>query len=401
VVRGGVDEAGLGERGGFAGIGQRMPVLRERATIGLAAARFQQVGEGFGHHHALRVELGLHRRRVLVSKTARDAQQAHGILGQRMHLLVAEHLHAVLEPAQEAIGLRQPRRGGFRQVPGLRERRQRRQQRALAQRRFAPAADQLHRLHEELYFADAARPELEVGGQFSPLHLRVDHRLHLAQSVERGVVEVTPVDEGAQGFEQFVACADVAGHGPRLDPGVAFPVTALALVVLLHRRETQRQPTRGAEGPQSQVDAVAESVGGDVAQQLRQALANAREVFLGRERSRTVASAVLGEGVDEVDVGRKVELAAAELAQAEHHERSGAAATVIDAPVPFAHRSFHRGERAVQRLFGDARAARERLLHRIQARQVAPDQSRRLRRAPAAQGPGPVGIGALLQQGWR
>src|SRR5204862_4635266 len=102
------------------------------------------------------------------------------------------------------------------------------------------------------------------------------------------------------------------------DPGVALPVATLALVVLLHRGKAQCEPARGTEGPQAQVDAVAEAVGGDILEQLRQALADAREVFLRRERARALALAVFGEGVDEVDVGGEVELATAELAQPEH-----------------------------------------------------------------------------------
>src|SRR3546814_1291357 len=66
--------------------------------------------------------------------------------------------------------------------------------------------------------------------------------------------------------------------------------------------------------------AVAEAVGGDLVEQLRQLLPEAREPGLGRERARAIALAVGGIGVDQVDVGAEVELAAAELAQAEHDQ---------------------------------------------------------------------------------
>src|SRR3546814_4366398 len=102
--------------------------------------------------------------------------------------------------------------------------------------------------------------------------------------------------------------SDAAGHRARLLPGVALPVAALALEILLHRRERQRHPPGVAERPQAQVDAVAESVGRYLVEQFRQLLPEAREPGLGRERARAIALAVGGIGVDQVDVGAEVEL---------------------------------------------------------------------------------------------
>ena len=220
-----------------------------------------------------------------------------------MRLLVAQHLHAILQPAQEQIGLTQAIGMRLRQMPGRGQCAQGRQQGALAQHRLAPAADQLQGLHQEFDLADAAGAELQIVGELALLHFRIDHRLHLAQPVERGVVEIAAIDERPQGFEQFFAGGDVAGHRPRLDPGVTLPVAALALVVLLHRREAQRDPTGIAEGPQAQVHAMAEAVGGDIAEQLREALADAGEIGLRVQRPRAIAVAMRGEGIDQVDVG--------------------------------------------------------------------------------------------------
>src|SRR3546814_17214170 len=89
---------------------------------------------------------------------------------------------------------------------------------------------------------------------------------------------------------------------------------------LLQRSERQCHPPCVAEGPQAQVDAVAESVGRYLVEQFRQLLPEAREPGLGRERARAIALAVGGIGVDQVDVGAEVELAAAELDQAEHDQ---------------------------------------------------------------------------------
>src|SRR3546814_585193 len=121
--------------------------------------------------------------------------------------------------------------------------------------------DQLQRLGEELDLADPARPALDVVGQILARDLRGDRRLHRAQAVERAEVEVAAVDEGPQRDQEIFALGDVTGHRARLLPGVALPVAALALEILLHRRERQCHPPGVAERPQAQVDAVAESVG--------------------------------------------------------------------------------------------------------------------------------------------
>src|SRR3546814_4701345 len=76
-------------------------------------------------------------------------------------------------------------------------------------------------------------------------------------------VEVAAVDEGPQRDQEIFALGDVTGHRARLLPGVALPVAALALEILLHRRERQCHPPGVAERPQAQVDAVAESVRSD------------------------------------------------------------------------------------------------------------------------------------------
>src|SRR5690606_8501494 len=265
---------------------------------------------------------------------------------------------------------------------------------------LAAAADQLQALHQEFDFADAAGAELEIVGQFALLHFAGDQRLHLAQAVDGAVVEVAAVDEGPQGAQQFLAGLDVAGHRPRLDPGVTFPVAALALEVLLHGIEAQGQPARGAEGAQAQVDAMAEALGGGVAQQLRQALAEAGEPGLRIQRPRAVALAGFAVGVDEVDVGAEVQFAAAQLAQAEHHQLLFAAADVADAAMTLRQLCRERLDADPQGLFGNATAAGQGGVHVVQAVQVAPDQAGGFGGAPATQAGGPVALFTGRQRGW-
>src|SRR5690606_39714844 len=91
------------------------------------------------------------------------------------------------------------------------------------------------------------------------------------------VIQVTPVDEGTQAAQEAFARADVAGHRPRLLPGVALPVSALVLEVVFHRRERPGHPAGVAERAQAQVHAVAEALGGGLVQELRQLLAEDRK----------------------------------------------------------------------------------------------------------------------------
>ena len=74
-----------------------------------------------------------------------------------------------------------------------------------------------------------------------------------------------------------------------------------------------RDLRRGRIGAQAQVDAEHVAVNGDLGQQLDQLLRNAGEEHLVRQRPHAIGLAVLGEGENQVDVGGKIQLAAAEL----------------------------------------------------------------------------------------
>jgi hypothetical protein len=300
-------------------------------------------------------------------------------------LLVAQHLHAVFHASQQQVRRAQALRAGRGQRAELLARGQRRQQPALAQRRLAAAADQLQQLHDEFDFADAAGTELQVRGQILARDLGVDQRLHLAQAGERGVVEIAAVDERPQRLDQAFAGDKIAGDRPRLDPGVALPVAALALVVLLHRGEAQRDAPGAAERAQAQVDAEHVAVGGDFGEQLDQLLRDAGEERLVRERTRAVGLAVLGEREHQVDVGGKVQLAAAELAEREHDQALRLTRGRTRRPVACLQLALGVRERQLEAAFGQRGCAGERLLDGVEPVHVAPDQPQRLAPAEVAQ----------------
>ena len=102
------------------------------------------------------------RRRVAVARHAGDDREARLVLGQRVGLLVVDHLQAMLDLAQTHIGRRKivARRGIDPAAVG--ERRQHGERAAAAKRLVAAAGDQLLRLDEKLDLADAAAAELDV-----------------------------------------------------------------------------------------------------------------------------------------------------------------------------------------------------------------------------------------------
>ena len=399
VQFGGVLEAGGVQRRGIVVLGQRAPVGGELVATGrAAAARGQQCAELLRHQRALRRQRGIQRRPVRIPQPGRQAGAGQRVLGQRVGLRIAQHLQAILQAAQEAIGGGQRRCRRRFHVPGLRQRPQRRQQVATAQRRLAAAADKLQRLRQELDLADAARPALDVAGHVLARHFGGDHRLHRAQPVQRAIVEVAAVHERPQRLEKAFAGGDIAGHAARLLPGIALPVAALALEIQLHRRERQRHAPGVAERAQAQVHPMAEAVRGHLVQQLRQLLAQPREIVLRVQAARAVGFAFVLVGVDQVDVGAEIQLAPAQLAEAEHHQPLDCAGGIAHHPESPREVRLQRVQRQPQAGFRQRAAACEDLVDVSALDHVAPDQPGRFRLPVATQQPCPVGLALRLQQ---
>ena len=121
-----------------------------------------------------------------------------GALGQAVGLLVGDHLQAMLDPAQEPVGVDQLV-GDRRLEPAGRDQRAQR----LAGRRHAhlghPAAeDQLLGLDEELDLADAAAADLDVVARHpdrAVAAVGVDLALDRVDVADRGVVEMAAPEE--------------------------------------------------------------------------------------------------------------------------------------------------------------------------------------------------------------
>ena len=140
-------------------------------------------------------------------------------------------------------------------------RRQRRQQRALLQGRFATAADQLENLNDKFDFANAARAELDIVCQASAAHFTGNHPFHVTQRLNDAEINVAAEDERAQHGAQFVGVhAVVIAHDPRLYHRVALPVAPLLLVIIFQRRKAQHQRAAVAKWAQTHIHAVDEAI---------------------------------------------------------------------------------------------------------------------------------------------
>ena len=262
------------------------------------------------------------------AQTACNPLACRGAFRHGIGLRIGQHLQAIFEPPQEAIRRAQVARGCRFDVSGQHQRLQRCQQATQAQAGLSPTTDQLQGLRKEFDLADPTRPALDVARHLLARHFRHDQGLHRAQAVERAVVQIAAIDKGLQQLQQALARIQIARHRTRLLPGIALPVAALALEILLHRRERQGYPPGTAERPQTQVDAMAEPVGGDLIEQLRQLLAEPGEIILRRQPARAIGLAFVLVGVDQIDVRAEIQLAPAQLAEAEYHQPLPTAVTI-------------------------------------------------------------------------
>ena len=117
---------------------------------------------------------------------------------QRMRLLVGQHLQAVFQLPQIAVGVAQGLGFLGAQISLAREQGEHLEQAAAAQLGLAAAANQLQGLHDELDFADAARAQLDIVAHTLARHLRCNHRLHLADFGQHGIIKIAAINKGLQ-----------------------------------------------------------------------------------------------------------------------------------------------------------------------------------------------------------
>ncbi len=103
---------------------------------------------------------------------------------------------------------------------------------------------------------------------------------------------------------------------PALDPGIALPLAPLGNQVFLQRGKTHHQRATVAIRAQTHVHAEHITVAGHIVNQVNQALAQAGEKIVIVDGAATIGFAVFRVNENQVDVGRHIQFAAAQLAHA-------------------------------------------------------------------------------------
>ncbi len=267
------------------------------------------------------------RRLAADAEPPRHEPQRPRLTGQRVGLQLVEQLQPVLDGAQmhERVRERAPELG--RQVAALGQAEQGLERVPLAQPRVVAAVEQLQGLHDELDLADAAAPELDVAG--APVagpaagQLAVDLTLHPADRRDHGRVDTGAIDDFADQLHEPDADALVARRHPRLEQRLALPRRRPLAVVGLVALDRQREGADASLRAQPHVDPEDVALVGHRLDDLDDLAAHAAEVLaVGQAalaRPRRLALRAVDE--HEVDVGRVVQLLAAELAHADDGQR--------------------------------------------------------------------------------
>jgi hypothetical protein len=298
---------GGAERGFRAGLRRREEALGQRGDAGDALG---QVGAQFGH---------------VAPHEGREPGEALGRGGQRVGLLVGDHLEPVLDLAMGAVVGDEGGGVHLGHPAALRQAQEPLDRAAHAQGGVAAARDELARLGEELDLADAARGELEVAAfQCAAVQALVlaDAQAHVVRLLDGGIVEVFAPDEGRERAQEALPCRDIARAGARLDVGRALPGAPEAFVVALGRLHREAHGRDRGVGAQAQVGAEHVAFGGEVRECRGHAAGRADQLRAGLG---VVVAREAGfvEEDDQVDVGGIVELSGAHLAHGERHHPAG------------------------------------------------------------------------------
>src|SRR6185437_16327435 len=154
--------------------------------------------------------------------------------------------------------------------------------------------------------------ELDVTDVIAAPALLADLAMHVTQAFVGIVVQILSIDE--RGDQLLELASARTGQRAGLEPRIALPGTALCDQILLERGERRRQRAGIAVWTQSQVGAEDITLGRRLGQGGDDSPSDAIEKVLVRQDLRPARLAVLRIDEDEVDVGRDIELAAAELA---------------------------------------------------------------------------------------
>ena len=234
--------------------------------------------KGSGHilAHALETapkSLGLH------AQKSRHGSKPLALPRQALRLFVVDVLYGMLDIAKENIMLGQPLRQLGRQPAISRKRLEHGQRFTSAQKRIAPASNDLQRLREKLDFTNAAAPQLDVDARSAPRELAPrsfgsDHFMQARQRRNGIEVQILSEDERTHKRRDALLLAlkilarreDGGIDDSPLEPGKTLPVPPLGVEVLLQHVGRAHDRPGLAVGPQPHVNPKYEARSFDVIQ---------------------------------------------------------------------------------------------------------------------------------------
>src|SRR5207248_11569038 len=253
------------------------------------------------------------------------------VLRQRVRLPLGDHLHPVLEAAQEEISVPEVVAIAAGDEARIQQPVEGAERAPLAQVPVLAAMEQLERLDEELHLANAAGAELEIEPA-APACFALGAGLERAHFLDGTEIQVLAPDERSELAQGLFADGDVAGNRTRLEQGETLPGGSLRFVIQLERPGGVRDRAASPFRPQIEIDAEDEAAWWRGARRpdgpgdLLGEPGVEGEVVDGRGALRAAVGVV---DVENVDIAREVQFAAAELPHSEHAEpartRGGAA----------------------------------------------------------------------------
>ena len=209
--------------------------------------------------------------------------------------------------------------------------------------------------------------------------------VHFLQGFNGAIVNIAPVNEGAEFAHEGFTLLDIPRHRPRLDQRITLPVATLALVVLFHRAEAASQWPGLAKRPQACVDPEAKAVFSNIRKTSDDGPDQPDKKFPVTQLAPTVTFSGSRKAENQVDVGRQVELSTTELAQAKHHQLLFFA-TLIAGHAVAPDQGIHVGVHSTaQRHFGQAAEVTHGLFQRCKPIQFTPDDPHHLKVAEPSQ----------------
>jgi hypothetical protein len=369
---------------GRAGIGEarrHQPRLELVARM-RQAARVRRADGRVHRRHALHMRPQQVEQLVPAARQAvqpRHRLQGGRIVGQAVRLPVLDHLQPVFDRAQQPVGSRQLLRLPGGDPPGRGQRRQRALRARRAQRGLATAMDELVHVREELDLADAAAAALQVVARAECLAVGImvadppGDRLELA---DRAEIERAPPHERVDRLQEIAPDRRVPSDMAGTDERGTLPGQRARLIMRDRRIHRQRDRRHLGRRAQPQIDPEHIALAVPLLDEVGQRLPNPHP-GLGRLLARPSRQHGGIVEVEQVHVGRIIELPAAELAESD----DGKAARLL-ARRPGRH---HRLQRLLKRLVGEVGQGAHHIVQAEQAGEVADAERQRERAAPAPQ----------------